>query len=298
MTEKDKKLEVIKRLMTVYYMTQEEAEEAYKGAIKPTQYIETNTIMSRNRKRNKYKNYKTNNKMRIIGSKVCPIKEGLKKFKVFVVGSPTVGTWTGMTSTTSIEEADVILFTGGEDVNPSLYGESVGTRTSFNDTRDAKEVEIFKQALDLNKKMIGICRGGQLGCVLSGGKLIQDVDGHSHTHSMILNYSGVPKEITISSSHHQMFYPYNLNPEEYRIIGYSKEKLSSKYLNGNDEQIEVPKYFRECEIVLFPETKFLAIQGHPEWMAESSESVKELQKMLLIFLQIKQFKKEAYEAYK
>lgn len=55
------------------------------------------------------------------------------------------------------QEADIIMFTGGEDVDPSLYGDSLGKFTYINTVRDIYEKEIFDKYP--NKLKLGICRG-------------------------------------------------------------------------------------------------------------------------------------------
>lgn len=56
------------------------------------------------------------------------------------------------------EEADLVLFTGGEDVHPSLYG-SVSSNFCFvNLNRDLEEKKIF-DSLKPEQHCLGICRG-------------------------------------------------------------------------------------------------------------------------------------------
>ena len=98
--------------------------------------------------------------------------------------------------------------------------------------------------------------------VLSGGRLIQHVEGHGRDHSMILNNRLSYK---ITSSHHQMLYPFDLNKKDYELIAYSEYFQSKTYLNGNNEEIELSKDFLEPEIVYYKNTNALCIQGHPEW---------------------------------
>ena len=110
--------------------------------------------------------------------------------------------------------------------------------------------------------LLGICRGNQLLTILSGGKLIQHVEGHCRDHSMVLN-NGLKYNIT--SSHHQMLYPFDLNEKDYELVAYSEYFQSNTYLNGVNEEIELPKNFLEPEIVYYKNTNALCIQGHPEW---------------------------------
>lgn len=181
---------------------------------------------------------------------------------------------------------DLVLFTGGEDVNPAQYGEEVGKYTHININRDNKETETFYK-FNGHSLLLGICRGSQLMTVLSGGKLIQHVEGHCRNHQMILN-NGLRYNIT--SSHHQMLYPFNLNEKNYKLIAYSEYFQSKTYLNGNNEEIDLSKDFLEPEIVYYNNTNALCIQGHPEW----SHCEKKTSKMCLNLIDkyLKEFKND------
>ena len=159
------------------------------------------------------------------------------------------------------KDIDLVLFTGGEDVNPERYYENLGKYTHVNSSRDEKEIETYNKFSGYCF-LLGICRGNQLLTVLSGGKLIQHVEGHGRDHSMILNNRFTYK---ITSSHHQMIYPFDLNEKDYELIAYSEYFQSKTYLNGNNEEIELPNNFLEPEIVYYKNTNALCIQGHPEW---------------------------------
>src|SRR5258708_5997364 len=70
-----------------------------------------------------------------------------------------------------IGKDDLILFAGGTDVNPKLYGEKQGTWTGRSDfQRDAFEQTVFEMYPDNPK--LGICRGSQFVNVMNGGKLV------------------------------------------------------------------------------------------------------------------------------
>lgn len=161
----------------------------------------------------------------------------------------------------NVKDIDLVLFTGGEDVNPMYYNEKIGKHTHINDNRDQKEMDTFYKFRN-NSFLLGICRGSQLLTTLSGGKLIQHVEGHCRDHSIILNNR---LKYNITSSHHQMLYPFDLNKRDYELIGYSEYFQSKTYLNGDNEEIELSKDFLEPEIVYYKNTNSLCIQGHPEW---------------------------------
>jgi len=153
---------------------------------------------------------------------------------------------------------DLLLFTGGADITPAIYGENINSRTMSDRSRDGGD---FKNFIEFNYlPKVGICRGSQMLTVASRGKLIQHVTGHLGYHT-ITTKDG---EYDITSTHHQMLFPFNLEKEDYEIIAYSKEFKSDTYLDGDNKEIVVPEGFVEPEIVKYHKTNSLAIQGHPE----------------------------------
>ena len=154
-----------------------------------------------------------------------------------------------------------LVIWGGGDIHPSLYGRpniasSVGKIPSL---RDQAEATLFKRAVDLGVPIVGICRGAQLGCALSGGVLVQHVEGHERSHG-ITTING--QTLISSSLHHQMMGLWGTNHE---LFAWSSEKLSDFYLGITDEELDLLAGI-EPEIVWFPDTKCLAIQGHPEFL--------------------------------
>ena len=132
-------------------------------------------------------------------------------------------------------------------------------------------------------KKVTITKLAQFLTVMNGGKLVQHVENHNNcTHPIYLtngDYAGI--SLNIPSDHHQMMFPYNLPEKKYQILGHSKFFRSGVYLNGNNENIELPKEFLEPEIVYYPNTNSLAIQAHPEWMDSTSKDFKILKKLIL-----------------
>lgn len=162
------------------------------------------------------------------------------------------------------QECDLIIFTGGEDVDPKFYGQSVGKFTHYNTKRDSLESDIFYNYPNTVK--LGICRGNQFLTVINGGKLVQHLNGHGGSHEIVFRDNTV---FTVTSTHHQMAYPFDMNSDTYKIIGYSKHFKSDTYLNGNNEEIELPRDFVEVEIVKY--RNCLGIQGHPEYSTATTE---------------------------
>lgn len=167
-------------------------------------------------------------------------------------------------------ETRFALFTGGADVSPYLYKEKKGTYTHTSMERDLYETCLYAM-LNKNVFKLGICRGSQFLTVISKGKLIQDVNNHGMDHKIEFNESISRWQgkkaliLPMTSTHHQMMYPFNLDKTQYELIAWSEFFRSNTYTNGNNEEIELDPKFLESEIVYYKNTNSLCIQGHPEY---------------------------------
>lgn len=179
---------------------------------------------------------------------------------IYVVGGGNdVAKWCRHNIVNSFEKADVIVFTGGEDVSPFLYNKKRHPTTSNNPTRDMFEERFFKKAVEQGKGMLGICRGSQLLCALSGGELVQD-QSHPYLHDVSTNDG---RTIQVTSTHHQRQYIKNMPKTDYKLIAWA-EHLSPKSFGETDE--DDLSEDQEAEIVYYPKTRALAIQSHPEYV--------------------------------
>lgn len=71
---------------------------------------------------------------------------------------------------------DGVLFTGGADIHPELYGETIRSACGEPDReRDEFELGLACRAIDRSIPVLGICRGLQLLNVVCGGTLYQDL---------------------------------------------------------------------------------------------------------------------------
>lgn len=71
-----------------------------------------------------------------------------------------------------------LLLSGGGDLDPSRYGAPVAGSRDVDPARDAIESEAWSVAEARSLPVLGICRGFQAINVFSGGRLLQDVNGH------------------------------------------------------------------------------------------------------------------------
>ena len=62
-----------------------------------------------------------------------------------------------------VETIDKLILSGGQNVDPSLYGEEKTIESDdYNIKRDQFELALLKEAIRQNKPVLGICRGVQL----------------------------------------------------------------------------------------------------------------------------------------
>jgi putative glutamine amidotransferase len=179
------------------------------------------------------------------------------------------------------EDLDGILFAGGEDVDPSFYDEPrkyPSVRTSR--VRDEFELALLDAALARRLPILGICRGIQMINVKFGGTLYQDLKedaatdrehkqpgGRTHpTHSITVSEPDsmlaqvIPGNCRVNSLHHQAI----------KAIGRGLKKTAYSE-DGLVEAVEAADDY----------PFLLAVQWHPEEMADLPEQRKLLEQFVL-----------------
>jgi putative glutamine amidotransferase len=75
-----------------------------------------------------------------------------------------------------LERLDGLLLSGGEDIAPGLYGQTLEPWTGqVDEERDHAEFGLVRAWLGLGKPLLAICRGHQVLNVALGGTLFQDI---------------------------------------------------------------------------------------------------------------------------
>lgn len=163
-----------------------------------------------------------------------------------------------------VELCDGILFTGGQDVDPVLYGQEVlefcGERC---EGRDKLEQALFREALRADLPIFGICRGMQFINVMMGGTLYQDL----------------PSQRGVGLSH-RMKPPYDARWHDVELVEGSplRELLGEERIGVNSCHHQAVRDLapgleamacaadRIVEAVYCPDKYFLqAVQWHPEF---------------------------------
>ncbi|MFW5927732.1 MAG: gamma-glutamyl-gamma-aminobutyrate hydrolase family protein [Thermoplasmatota archaeon] len=166
-----------------------------------------------------------------------------------------------------VDEYGLVVFTGGEDVTPHLYGDySADNITHYSYGRDKWEQSAFNFALKNKVPMAGICRGMQFLNVMDGGRLLHDITGHAKSRGqhMMYTYRGV---ISVNSLHHQACIP---SPRGL-TIGWTKSD-DLNVLGNYDVQLKRwPNIITEA--MIFPSINAYGVQYHPEMMDNKEKAV-------------------------
>ena len=172
----------------------------------------------------------------------------------------------GFEVTSKVGIADMVVFPGGADINPSMYGEKAIKETHFIDSVDARDRSVFG-LLKPNQLKVGICRGGQFLNVMNGGKMWQHVTNHGirGTHNVIDFRSG--EIIPVTSTHHQMMI---MGPGGELVA--AAEGISDTFKNDQFPEgvpkIGWPEY--EPEVIWYNDKRTLCFQPHPEYYNDTT----------------------------
>jgi len=186
-----------------------------------------------------------------------------------------------------VDICDGILFTGGHDVTPSIYGEMpLDGKVSCCIARDNMEKIVLEEAMKKDKPILGICRGIQFINAVFGGTLYQDM----------------PTQHPSPIEHHQTP-PYDVPVHDVII-----RKVSPLYDCLGTDRISVNSYHHQAvkdvapgleimaesedgivEAVYKPFYSFLwAVQWHPEFSYKTDDNSKKIFKAFVESLTAKE----------
>ncbi|RPH93033.1 gamma-glutamyl-gamma-aminobutyrate hydrolase family protein [candidate division KSB1 bacterium] len=164
-------------------------------------------------------------------------------------------------------QLDGLLFSGGEDVHPSHYGQSVVVdNCTSSEIRDRFELSLVREFLKTRKPVLAVCRGIQLLNTAMGGTLIQDLPVQaSQMHHAQKVPTAIPTHqvrfredsrlfhifgtafLEINSHHHQAV---DYVAPDLRVTGWSEEGVVEAVENRGRGYI-------------------IGVQWHPERLAET-----------------------------
>ena len=170
-----------------------------------------------------------------------------------------------------VDAVDAVVLTGGEDVDPDLYGQQRNEHSGpANRLRDETEIALVLAAREARKPLLAICRGPQILNVALGGTLIQDIPScvpgalphnsddarNARIHEVDIEAGSLIAKavggthISVNSLHHQSI----LDPAP-------GLKVTARAPDGIIEGVESET----------PDWWAMAVQWHPEEMNDSPE---------------------------
>jgi putative glutamine amidotransferase len=172
-------------------------------------------------------------------------------------------------STETLGLCDGIILSGGEDVDPKLFGQDphqyLGPTTP---ERDLAEIAMVKYALENDIPIFAICRGVQILNVALGGTLIQDIPSQvkdSIQHSQKIDRSQETHWVTISKDSHL-----------YKIVGSDRIRVNSLHHQAIDKVASDLRIVAQSSDGIVEAVEYihtttftLGVQWHPESMAST-----------------------------
>lgn len=172
-----------------------------------------------------------------------------------------------------LEKVDCLIMTGGEDVDPSYYGEEPDPNLEdVNKERDVSDMAFLQEAIDEDMPTLCTCRGMQVLNVLSGGSLIQDIPTSEQFKEQTIVHRD-PEEVD--------FTYHDLTIEEdsllAKIVGDTTLNANSWHHQGVKEvgdNLKVTATSEDGMIEGLERTDcsyIVGVQFHPEWHVEEGD---------------------------
>ncbi len=165
--------------------------------------------------------------------------------------------------------ADGIILTGGEDINPLQYNDTINLAVCeiINYQRDTLERKLFDFAMENKLPLIGVCRGMQMMNVASGGTLYGDIPSEIGTTVIHRNNGEVMHEIVLVDTSSLIF------PAETDTIMVNSWHHQGLKIMPNHLRVIARSYDGLPEAVVMDKVVhpfMIAVQFHPERLGKDN----------------------------
>jgi len=190
------------------------------------------------------------------------------------------------------KQYDMLVLSGGVDLNPTSYGEEVDASNSFSENRDTFEKILALEFVKQEKPIFGICRGfqllGQLANLKNFKQSISSIEsGHDGRYSDISNRKESMHFVEIFGKYKDFLeeiYKERIRTEKYKVNswhhqGFTIQEDGKKVRRELSEAVKEYSEGTEIEIIMATQhliegfesekLKIVAVQYHPEEYKDS-----------------------------
>ena len=175
--------------------------------------------------------------------------------------------------------ADGIVLTGGEDINPLEYNDTINIKVCgpIDYSRDTLERKLFNYALKNKIPLVGICRGMQMMNVASGGTLYGDLPTEIGSEVIHRNNGEVMHDVVIefkNTYYNKLIFP--LDKDTFRVNSWHHQGLKDIAENIH---VIARSYDGIPEAAIMDTSAhpfMIAVQFHPERLGSDNEIYKQM----------------------
>jgi putative glutamine amidotransferase len=168
-----------------------------------------------------------------------------------------------------VARLDGILFSGGGDIDPSIYGaETIPEVKNMDPDRDRVEIQLVRDVVSKGLPFLGICRGLQVINVALGGTLYTHIDDQ---HPQALKHDYYQDWPRNHLAHAVKIAPDSQLVELFRSTDPETNSLHHQGICDLAPDLQATAWTADMliEAIEVPDHPFgLAVQWHPEWLME------------------------------